>query len=300
MKLVAGLALVAAGCGLWGLDSWRGSNNDARSAYVTDHARQWLPDGGMPVENGELVVAVGVPLPERPLADDVTGFSLNVLRLDRDVEIYQWREQSRTSTDRDGNSYTTYSYNKVWSDHAINSFAFDQTMGHRNSGSLPFPDKTFRPQSIRFGDVSLDAAYAGMMGDNSRLDVTREMFDAMPSDLQTKFAIVDGRLFPNRSPEIGDVRVTYAALTPRQATVVGEYRDGAIAPATTPAGTISLFRWGNLDLEKVIELEKSESHTLGIVLKILAGAILVGGLLLTFFGLRERGPGLSADGRTGR
>lgn len=291
MKLVAGVALCAAGVGLWAVDAWRGSNNDARSSYVAEHARQWLPEGGMTVQNGELVVATSVPFAGEPVVDDVTGFSLNVLRLERDVQIFQWNEEVQTHSDRDGNTRKTYTYDKVWANGPISSLGFDQMSSHRNSGTLPFPDRNFKPLTIRFGDVVLDGSYAGMLGASSRFDVTREMFDAMPDDLRDRFAIVDGRLFPNRSPQIGDIRVAYKAIVPRQATVVGEYRDGVIVPAATEAGTISLFRWGNLDVEQVVQAEQSESRTLGIVLKVVAGLIVAGGLTLSLFGMRARQAG---------
>lgn len=293
MKLAAGLALVAAGCLVWGIDSRRGTNTEARADYVLANARAWLPEGGMPAASGEMVVAVGVPLPSEPLVDDVTGFSLEVLRLSRDVEIYQWRERitRHSSTDDNGNErvWRTYSYEKVWTDHPISSVHFEKSFTHRNRGSLPFPDRTLKASSIRFGDAVLDPAYASMMGGMSPFPVTREMFDGMPEELKSRFAIVDGRLFPDRSPEIGDIRVTYQALMPRQATIVGEYRDGAIVPAKTEAGEISFFRWGNLDVEKVVEMERSDSRTLGIFLKILAGLLALGGCTLAALGLREGG-----------
>lgn len=284
MKIIVGLALAAASAGLWALDTWRSARSEAVSDYVSQHARQWTPEGGMQARDGDLVVAVAVPLPSETLVDDVTGFRLDVLRLERDVEIYQWKETAQTSGD---GSKTIYTYDKVWTDRPVESSLFAEPVSHRNGGFLPFGDRTFKPTSIRFGEVVLDPSFAGKMGDVARYDVTREMYDAMPDDLKRRFAVVEGRLFPNRSPKIGDVRITWHAMSPRQATVVGEYRDGRILPAETSAGTVSFFHWGNIDVEKVVELARDHNRKVGVLLGLLSGLLAVGAVGLVAYGIWE-------------
>ena len=64
------------------------------------------------------------------LADDTFGVSATAIRLERQVEMYQWLEESRTSEKKKmGGSVektTTYTYKKGWFDHAIDSSGFKE------------------------------------------------------------------------------------------------------------------------------------------------------------------------------
>lgn len=274
------LGLLVGALGLWAIDGWRSGRSDGQTAYVEKRAREITTIDVPNLENGELVIASDIP--RASITDPDLGFSIEALSYRRDVEILQWREHEDTASGQ-----TSYSYSKEWVDSPISSFGFSDQR-YRNTGTLPFDDRTISPESISFGDLKLDKAFWSSLPSAQALSVTREMYDALPSYLRYRFAIVGGRLNPNRDPQIGDVRVSFSSVQPRQVTVVGAYGNGSIVPATTDVGTIAILRQGNLTLDELTVAEKSSNKTLGIVIKTLSGLMALGGGLLMFLNLRGK------------
>jgi hypothetical protein len=78
-----------------------------------------------PANDRKLVYVSGDATTTETLDDKSFSISAKALRLRRTVEIYQWRENQHTETFKDAGGSTTkrttYTYEKVWSDHIINS-----------------------------------------------------------------------------------------------------------------------------------------------------------------------------------
>lgn len=284
VPIIAGIGLVLAGVTVYCLDSWRAGNREGQIDHVLKNARQITTIDVPSLDDGELVIASDVPMPDRKLADPDLEFSVDGLSFSRDVWIYQWRESEETI-----NNQTTYSYRKGWVDSPISSSFFHDTR-YENFGSLPFRDHTVKAAAYTFGDLKLDKSFASSFPSSRKLDVTRAMFDSMPSYFRQRFAVVGGELHPNREPRIGDIKVTFSYVPSRQSTVVGAYGNGGIVPANTEAGTIAILREGNLSLEELGAAEKSSSASLGVFLKIVAGLLAVGGIILAVIGFRMGSP----------
>jgi hypothetical protein len=289
--ILVGIGLVAAGIAVYALDSWRGSHRGGQIDYVLKNARQITTIDVPPLSDGELVIATDVPMPGARIADPDLGFSVEALAYSRSVEILQWREYEDTSSGQ-----PSYSYRKEWVGAPISSTFFESTR-HRNRGDLPFRDRTIRADEVTFGDLKLDKAFFSSFPSASRLNVSRDMYDEMPNYFRQRFAIVDGGLFPNRDPEIGDIRVRFTAVQPRQSTVVGAYSNGSIVPAKTEAGEIAILREGNLSLEELGDAEKSSNKSIGIFLKIVAAMLAIGGVVLAGVGIRQSGAGGTLSAR---
>lgn len=285
VPVLAGIGLVAFGAVVYGLDSWRSGHRGGQIDYVLKNARQITTIDVPPLEDGELVIATDVPMPSARITDPDLGFSVEALSYSRSVEILQWREYKDTSSGQ-----PQYTYQKEWVGSPISSAFFESTR-HRNRGDLPFRDRTIQADEVTFGDLKLDKAFFSSFPSSSRLTVSRDMYDEMPNYFQQRFAVVDGGLFPNRSPEIGDIRVTFTAVQPRQSTVVGAYSGGHIVPAKTQAGEIAILREGNLSLDELADAEKSSNRNVGIFLKIVAAMLAVGGIVLAGIGIRQSGSG---------
>ena len=75
-----------------------------------------------PANDGKLVHLSGDLKPGAPLTDPDFTVSATALRLARTVEMYQWKEESKSETRKNvGGSeetVTTYEYVRTWSDHA--------------------------------------------------------------------------------------------------------------------------------------------------------------------------------------
>ena len=79
---------------------------------------------------GKLVHMTGKADTKDVLSDATFGVSATAIKLKREVEMYQWVEESRTSEKKKmGGSVekvTTYTYKKEWSSHAIDSGDFKE------------------------------------------------------------------------------------------------------------------------------------------------------------------------------
>lgn len=271
VPFVAGAALIAVSVAIYALDARRAGQRDVQIDHVLKNARQITTIDVPPLDKGELVIASDVPLPVTPVSDPDLEITIDGLQLSRQVWIYQWRESEETVGER-----TTYSYSKRWVGSPISS-AFFHDPRYRNHGGLPFRDHTVKAGGYTFGDLKLDKSFGSSLPSSRKLEVTRDMFDSMPSYFRQRFALVNGELHPNRDPQIGDIKVAFTYVPSRQSTVVGAFNEGAIVPAKTEAGEIAILREGNLSLEELAAQEKASSASLGLFLKILAGVLGAGG-----------------------
>ena len=108
----------------------------AAIAYLMWNRQQpWLP------QEGKFVHVTGEAATDEVLEDTDFGVSAIAIRLTRKTEMYQWREnqssQTRKTLGGGTETVTTYSYEKDWSDRAIDSGRFHDP-GHDNPGKLPF------------------------------------------------------------------------------------------------------------------------------------------------------------------
>jgi transmembrane protein TMEM43 len=113
-----------------------------------------------PANNNKLVHLSGAmttPAPARDTAFGVGGDDL--LRLRRNVEMFQWTEQKSTRSQKNlGGSETTettYSYHKEWSDHPVDSGHFREAGGHRNP-PMPIHSATIDSQDVQLGSYRVE------------------------------------------------------------------------------------------------------------------------------------------------
>ncbi len=85
---------------------------------------------------GGLVHISGMASTDAILEDPVFGISANAIRLSRDVEMYQWDEDRDTDTKTKvgggKETVTTYTYDKVWANHLIDSSGFSDPAAPKN------------------------------------------------------------------------------------------------------------------------------------------------------------------------
>jgi Transmembrane protein 43 len=112
-----------------------------------------------PLNEGKLIHVTGETKIGVKPNDAEFGVSAEGLRLERTVEMYQWREnkkeESKKNTGGSEETVTTYSYVQEWSASQINSREFKVTEGHSN------PTMRYRGAEFSAGDVTLGAFRPG-------------------------------------------------------------------------------------------------------------------------------------------
>jgi hypothetical protein len=169
--------------------------------------------------------------PGKPARDPIFGSAGgDTLRLKRSVEMYEWKEEksssSHTSFGGSKTTETTYSYHKVWSNEPIASQTFHEANTHRNP-PMPIRSATVTGEGVKLGAYSVDPAVTAQLNEFTPIPPLTDF----PANLGYR---VDGdRLYrgsDGASPQIGDVRVGFSAISAETISVVAAQAGRRLAP----------------------------------------------------------------------
>jgi hypothetical protein len=271
--IVAGFAAALAG-----IDYLR----DGASNRYVDRVASAVPleqmDDMKAAYEGKLVWIAGTPTASNAVRDLDFNVELPLLRLERHSEIFQWQES--------GSKFKKYAVG--WFEHGVDSRDFSHEEGHENIGSILYPDFAAEARSYQIGPALLDGSYVARMS-VSKVPVTKAMYDAMPGDIRTIYALsskddlVPGDEGHVRELKIGDNRTRFNGVYSNPVTVVGQYSNGTIIPVNIGGELFDVLRNENTTLQKIVVEMRTTAHSLTWILGCLSGALL--GLGLALFGL---------------
>ncbi|XP_067271201.1 transmembrane protein 43 isoform X2 [Pseudorasbora parva] len=149
---------------------------------------------------------------ETPLYDPNYGVSVQAVKLQRRVEMYQWVEYSE-SRDFEENgetkTETSYSYNTEWRSEVISSRHFDKEVGHMNPSAMAVESVTVVAPDVWVGRLFLSTGLVEQITDFQTLSLA-----GLPVPVAHPFLTVQDNYFYHtanpRRPEVGDVRVQFA------------------------------------------------------------------------------------------
>lgn len=194
-----------------------------------------------PGNEGKLIHLSGDTKTGAPVADRAFGVSATALQLLRIAEMYQWEEDKHQETHKSiGGSeetVTTYSYKKVWSDHAIDSQTFRHPDGHAN------PQKQYGRFRATAADATLGAfnlgtAVLNLLPTSAALQLDPQSAGPLKPRIPNA-QIADGNIYiggnPD-SPQVGDYKISYTYAPVGPVSAVGRQSGSGIAPYQTRAG----------------------------------------------------------------
>ena len=245
-----------------------------------------------PEMNGKLVHMSGKADTKDVLSDDQFGVSATAIRLERNVEMYQWIEESKTSEKKKlGGSVektTTYTYKKGWFDHAIDSSSFKE-QGHDNPGSMEFESDRMYASNVSFGAFRLSKEQIERIGSSQAY--------AFPTDFVCKVERVKrqgntiyvpnaetrGNKLNNRDvvgqTRIGDMRVTFSVVYPHEVSLISKQHGDTFVAYTAKNGKkLNYLEDGVKDAAAMFETARTNNA-------IMTWLVRVGGFLLLFIGL---------------
>jgi hypothetical protein len=242
-----------------------------------------------PANEGRLVHTSGTVATDETLADTAFGISHTGVRLVRSVEMYQWKETSKseTKTKLGGGeeTVTTYSYSREWSSSAIDSSSFRQPDGHRNP-AMTIEGQTFQIDGGTLGAYKLDAGVLDRIGGEKAAPVGNDMLNAVraAANVSRPVHIADGRIhvgFEPSRPSVGDYRISYQLAPLSEISVVARQTGAGFSPYQTEAGDrLLMVETGGVPADQMFAHAVTGNTILTWVLRI------VGLLLLVFaFGL---------------
>ena len=242
--------------------------------------------------NDKLVHMSGKADTQDVLTDDMFGVSATAIRLERQVEMYQWIEESHSQKKKklggSEETVTTYTYKKDWSPTAIDSSGFKES-GHDNPGSMEFESDRMYASNVSFGAFRLNKNQIESIG-----SAQNYKFPTSFTCKVDRVKIVGTTIYvPNaetRSNEknvrdvvsqtrIGDMRVTFRVVYPHEISLIAKQHGDTFVAYTAKNGKkLSYLEEGVKDAAEMFETARTNN-------KITTWLVRIAGFLLMFFGL---------------
>ena len=194
--------------------------------------------------SGELVHAIGTAVTEDILDDPVFGISVNALRLNRDVEFYQWIEDSHTETKQKlgggEEKTTTYSYRKDWVNNPVDSSRFHSPSApteHKNTVLASNVEQfSVQAKNVTFGAYRLPEFLVSSISGSESLPV--QLSEEVTAKLHQQVLYPGSLPAPAPIPEPSTEQP--AADAPAQGMLQFDEEEDkpAVVPATSPSSSM--------------------------------------------------------------
>ena len=266
-----------------------------------------------PALEGKMIHASAFADTKDVLTDGEFGLSETAISLSRTVEYYQWKESSTTeTTDKLGGGQekvTTYTYKQGWVSSPINSGAFkDEDYQSKNFILAKVDPRMQYAQNVSFGAYSLPSFFIRSIGGSVSAEpkLSPEQIEALE-----KAVIANARTKPAApapastnapasqwvhasgstiylgqapaSPHIGDVRVTFAKVLPKEVSIIGKVKGETFEEYKAKNGkTISGLRIGTVSMEAMYEGQRTTNKAITWILRVIGIFLVCTGLKMIF------------------
>jgi hypothetical protein len=218
-----------------------------------------------PANNKKLIHVSGLVSAPDPVTDPDFGISVSALRLERQEQIYQWVEDSRSETkEKVGGGQettTTYTYKQEWTDEPVDSNRFKQPAGHANQGKLIAGDTEVPAEGVTLGDFQLPTAFVSDLSGAVPHALAEADLAKLPDGLKADARLYKGAFYFGKDPEapqIGDRRITYELVKPGDYSIVAAQIEKTLEPYPTKAGDdIRLIEAGTVSAELMFKNAQS-------------------------------------------
>ena len=230
------------------------------------------------VNEDKLVHIQGMLETPEILTDDVFKVSALAIHLNRKVEMYQWVEESESETEEkvggSSETKTTYTYTKKWSSNHNSSSEFQKPEGHTNPGEFLFNKRNYSAKDVSLGEYKLNATFISKVGGGTQLSIDETKVPKMENAKVSSSKIYIGK-GSESAPEIGDMRITFSVVNPKEVSVIGRQHQGVMVPYATSNGkSIAMLSNGLVPADTMFAAELKSNKLKGNILR-LVGLILL-------------------------
>ncbi|MCC9603901.1 TMEM43 family protein [Stieleria sp. JC731] len=132
------------------------------------------PENVDSANEGKFVHTTGETTTSDVLKDDEFNVSFNGIRLTRNVEMYQWKENRETSREKKlgggTRKITEYTYEKGWYPGLIDSKNFDEPQ-HKNPTQSPFSTREQQADNVQLGKFRLPDSLIDKISDEEYIEL---------------------------------------------------------------------------------------------------------------------------------
>ncbi len=210
---------------------------------------------------GKLVHVTGQTATEETLTDPTYKVTQkNVVKLQRLVEFYQFKENVETTSKKKlgGSKETkkTYTYSKAWVGSPIDSSQFkDTAYQSKNTVSHQVSDQSFSSKAVSLGAFALSAKQIGSISATTPLTLNGSELDPVPSteadptDTAKKAPYqISGNYFyhgakPN-APSIGDVRISFKTAPVGDTSIIAQQNNNSFVAYQSTNDALDMLKSG--------------------------------------------------------
>lgn len=238
-----------------------------------------------PALEGKLIHATAVAKTDEILTDSDYGLSVNAIRLERDVEYYQWVEHASSETkDKIGGGQettTTYTYSKEWVSGPIDSGSFkDPDYQGSNYVRTTVPENTVTAQKVDFGAYVLPQAMVGAIPASTTVNVPDSVANGVDVFVQGSTVYYGEN---PQTPAVGDVRVSFTEADGGVASILGQVKGNSFESFKHKNGkSLMVLRMGEHSQEEMFESEKASNKFILWLVRILGIILMISALRMMF------------------
>jgi hypothetical protein len=237
---------------------------------------------------GKLVHMTGEATTTETLSDPDFAVSVPAIKLERRVEMYQWKEdrrsETRTKVGGGEETVTTYSYSRTWSPDLIRSSSFKKPVGHENPGAMPVESRSWTAAQVTLGAFNLSEDQVRLLDKVKGLGVDETAAAALPPAMKERAKSHQAGFYLGKdpdSPAIGDTRVTFKVVRPATVSIVARQTGSTFEPYQAKAGaSILLLSYGNRSADAMFKSAQEANVMLTWVLRLVGFVMMAVGLAL--------------------
>ena len=271
-----------------------------------------------PAFNGKLIHATGFADTNDVLRDPVFGIGGKGIALKREVEFFQWTEQSKSEKRQKlgggEETVTTYSYKTDWVGAPVKTESFhspDARVLYVNTALMNIKDFSAEAKNVHLGAYRLAPFQISAIGgkepftvnlDQSvREQITIAVLRAKPQLMPFATSNIN-RVPVNRlpqvvyeqgntlyigaspaKPEVGDVRITFHMTPPANISLIAKAKGDSFEPYVAANGkTISVLTMGNVPMDEMFASEHSSNKMITWLLRAVGTLLVILGIKTIF------------------
>lgn len=277
--------------GSFPLELWNESRaiNQERALQEGEKSVISVESGVVKPENeGKLVHITGKATTKKQLRDQEFGITVNAIKLNRTVEMYQWTEHTNSeSKDKIGGgteTITTYSYDPKWSSVLIDSNSFKHSLGHANPRSFEFSALSQVAEPVTLGAFALTRGIIDQLPLKPFRVTADTKVAAVPAARNNKITVDDGQFFfgsETSNPKVGDERIAFKYVPPTDCSVVAKQEQGRLVYYTASNGNkIELVQEGTVAAQDMFKKAEADNNILTWILRAAGVGLMFAGMLL--------------------
>lgn len=210
------------------------------------------------------------------LNDNEFFINLNAIKLNRKVEMYQWEENKKTTSNDNlwgsETTTTTYTYKKIWSEEKIDSSPFKE-LWHDNFMDFKYNSESFVSNNVLVWDLKLSPTFIKKIDKEETILIDENIVNKVKISRNIDNIKLENNsiyiwIWSLSTPQIWDLKITFSAVYPSEISAIWQQQWNTLVPYKTKTDTlINLLKYGNISLQEMYIQANNENKFIAWILR---------------------------------